>query len=135
MPNEILRWIVALAVLAHGVGHVLFMPVLAGVMRLPSSGHSWLLTSAVGDTPTRLVATLVAAVAIGAFVAAGAGLLTQVGWWRQAAVVGAAISIGLIVAMWDGIPTSSAFFAFVFDLLVLGALLIARWPTEQSMGA
>ena len=41
----------------------------------------------------------------------------------------------LIVVFWDGLPTSSAFFAVAFDTAVLVALLVLHWPSEATVGA
>jgi hypothetical protein len=135
MSNDVIRWVIGLAVLAHGIGHALFMPALNSLMRLDTSGRSWLLSPVVGDGATQALATVVAG-AIGiAFVAAGAGILLQTGWWRQVAIIASVASIALVVLLWDGIPTSSAFFAFVFDAVVLAALIVAHWPSPETIGA
>ena len=131
MSNELLRAAVGLVVLAHGVGHVLFMPLAYSLMRIPESGHSWLVSGAVGDGVAHLVATAIGAVALVLFVVAGWGVLVQAAWWRRVAIVGAVVSALLIVVFWDGVPTSSAVFALAFDVLVLAALLVAHWPSES----
>lgn len=135
MSNDAWRWIIGLAVLAHGVGHVLFMPAMAGLMKLGTSGHSWLLTGVAGDGLTKGLATLVGGVVFVAFVAASGGLFLQAAWWRPLTIAASVASIILIVAMWDGLPTSPAIAALVFDGLVLAALVVARWPSEDLIGA
>ena len=130
MSPDVVRWIIALVLFAHGVGHVLFLPALAPVLRLDASGTSWLLDPIVGIGATRLVATLVAVVALLAFVLAAGGVLLQSPWWRSVAVGGAVASACLILAMWGGLQTSGAFSALAFDVVVLVALLVARWPSE-----
>lgn len=135
MSGDVLRSVIGLAVLAHGIGHVLFMPFLNGTLRLQADGHSWILSGVLGDGATKGLATLVAAVAGALFIAAGVGVLGQTAWWRQLAVIAAAASLAVIVVMWDGVPTSSAFFALVFDVVVLAALLFAHWPSTETIGA
>ncbi|TAJ99008.1 MAG: hypothetical protein EPO36_13370 [Chloroflexota bacterium] len=135
MSNDVWRWVIGLAVLAHGVGHVLFLPAMAGLMKLQASGHSWLLTGIAGDGLTRGFASLAAGVVLIAFVAASGGLLLQAAWWRPLAIAAAVGSAVLIVTMWDGLPSSPAIAALVFDAVVLAALLIARWPGEDMIGA
>jgi hypothetical protein len=131
MSNELWRWVIAIVVFAHGVGHILFMPILSSTLRLTSDGLSWLLSGVLGDVPTRWLASTVALVAIVLFVGAAAGLVGQAAWWRPLAIAGALISAALVVVMWDGIPTSSAAFALAFDAVVLVALLLAHWPSEE----
>lgn len=134
MSPEIIRWIVALAVLAHGIGHVLFMPALSGAMRLEASGHSWLLTGLVGDGLTRLVATLSGGALVLAFMAAAAGIEWQTAWWRPLAMAASIASMVLVVAMWDGLPTGPAAAAFIFDAAVLVAMLVVHWPAPELIG-
>jgi hypothetical protein len=135
MSNDVIRWGLGLMVLVHGIGHMLFMPLLAETLRLGTDGRSWLLTGVLGESPTRLLATLVAGVIAIAFIAAGLGIIVSAGWWRPVVIAAAVASMTLVVAMWDGIPTSSALFAFLFDGLVLVALLVADWPSSETMGA
>jgi hypothetical protein len=130
MSPELVRWAVAAVLFAHGVGHVLFIPLLAPALRLDASGASWLLDPVLGSGTTKLLATLVGGAALAAFVAAAAGVAIQASWWRPLAVAAAVASAGLIVALWGGLQGSSAFAALAFDLLVLVALLVARWPAE-----
>lgn len=134
MSNDVWRWVIGLAVLAHGVGHVLFMPLFAGTMKLQVSGHSWLLSGILGDEPVKWLGTLAATIALVIFVAAGVGLLGQTTWWRPLAIAGSVVSLALVAALWDGLPVSSAFFALAFDLVVLAALLFAHWPSEEMIG-
>lgn len=135
MSADVIRWIVAIVVIAHGIGHVLFMPLLNGAMRLQADGHSWLLTGVVGDGPTKGLATIVAGLIGVAFVVAGVGILGQTTWWRTLAIAASVASLVLIVAMWDGLPTSSAAFAVAFDVAVLIALLVVHWPSTETIGA
>lgn len=135
MSPDVVRWILAVVVFAHGVGHVLFAPMLAGAMKLDASGHSWLLTGVLGDGATRLVASLVAAVVTAAFIVAAGGIVLQAGWWRGVALGAAVASIVLVAAMWDGLPTGPASAAIAFDLAVLAALLLVHWPSPDLIGA
>ncbi len=134
MSNDVWRWVIGLAVIAHGLGHVLFMPLFAGTMNLQASGHSWLLSGILGDEPVKWLGTLVASVALVIFVAAGVGLIGQMSWWRPLAIAGSVVSMALVLALWDGLPVSNALFALAFDLVVLAALLLAHWPSEEMIG-
>ena len=113
-------WVLALAVLGHGIGHVLTMLFLFGAMRLEAS-VSWLLTPALGDGLVRVAASIAAAAALLAFVVAAGGIAFQAPWWRSVAIAGAAVSIGLVVAMWGGLQPSSTIWALAFDAAVLVA--------------
>jgi hypothetical protein len=135
MSPELVRWIVALVVFAHGVGHVLFAPILAGAMKLDASGHSWLLTGVLGDAPTRALATAIAAAVTASFVIVAGGIVVQASWWRGLAIAASLGSILLVALMWDGIPSGPATWAVAFDVVVLGALLVVHWPSPEVIGA
>jgi hypothetical protein len=135
MSPDLVRWIVGIVVMAHGVGHVLFAPLLSGGMKLDASGHSWLLTGVLGDGLTRGIASLVAAIVTAAFVVAAGGVVLQTSWWRGLAIGAAVLSIVLVAAMWDGLPTSPAGAALAFDVVVVVALLLFHWPSTELIGA
>lgn len=134
MANDqtLLRLALAVVVLAHGIGHVLF---LVPTVRLASwadqTGHSWLLTGSLGDGPTRAIAAVIWIAAIALFVAGVVGFLTGAGWWPAVTIVGAIVSIVGIVAMWDGLAQPSAMLALAFDVVVLVALAWAHWPATE----
>jgi hypothetical protein len=135
MSNDVWRWVITLALFAHGVGHILFMPVIAPALKLAVSGHSWLLTGVLGEGPTKVLASAAGLALLGAFVAASGGVLMHAPWWRPVAIGAAVGSLALIIAVWDGLPASSAFWALAFDVVVLIALVFAHWPTEEMVGA
>jgi hypothetical protein len=128
----VIKVAIAIALFGHGVGHVLF---LAPTARLATwadqSGHSWLLAPVVGDGVARAAATLAWSAAIVLFVAASAGLVMNLDWWRAAAVVGALVSALAIATSWGGIAPSNAVIALVVDIIVLVALLVLRWPSAE----
>jgi len=121
--------LIAVVVLAHGVGHILFLgPALRVVAWADQTSHSWLLTAALGDGPSRAIASLVWSAAIVLFVAGVAGYVTDAAWRRAATVIAALVSLVGIVVFWDGLAMPSAVFALIADLTILAALLIAHWP-------
>jgi hypothetical protein len=44
-------------------------------------------------------------------------------------------SVVLVAAMWDGLPSSPAAAAVAFDIVILGALLVAHWRSSEMIGA
>jgi hypothetical protein len=131
-----LKLVLAVVVLAHGVGHLLFLgPSLRVVDWAGQTSHSWLLTGALGDGPTRAIASIIWIATIVLFVAGVCGYLLGTPWWQGATVAGAIVSIVGIVLFWDGLASSSAAFALVFDAVVLVTLLLARWPAAETVGA
>ena len=133
--SDAIRYGLALVVFAHGVGHVLFLaPALGFANWADQTGHSWLLSGVVGDGASRAVATLIWCAVIALFVAGVGGFLSGADWWRAATVAGAALSIVGIGVFWDGIATASATFALIADVVILGALLVAHWPSTELAG-
>jgi hypothetical protein len=128
--------IIAVVVLAHGLGHVLFlMPAVRLADWAGQTSHSWALTATLGDVPARGIAALIWTAAILLFTAGVAGFVTGDEWWRPIIIAAAIVSIGGLVLFWDGIATSSAVFALAFDVVVLVSLLVAHWPSVQTAGA
>jgi hypothetical protein len=131
-----LRFALAGVVLMHGVGHILFLgPALRVVDWAGQSSRSWLLTTPLGDTAARGLASVVWAGTIVLFVAGVAGFLTDQSWWRTVTIGAAVLSAAGIVVYWDGLATSSAAAALLVDALILGALLLAHWPSTEVVGS
>ena len=131
-----LKLVLAVVVLFHGIGHLLFLgPTLGVVEWAGQTGHSWALTGVLGDGPTRTVGALIWVATIVLFVAGVAGFLTAQPWWIGVTVVASVLSIAGIVLMWDGIATSNAVMALAVDIVILVSLLWAHWPTSEIVGA
>lgn len=135
MSPDLLRWIAAIALFGHGVGHVLFMPVLFPAMRLEASGRSWLLSGALGDGPTGAVTSVVGGVLVIAFIAVAGGIAMQTTWWRAVAIGAALASIILVAVLWGGLLSGPATAAAVFDVAILVALTMVGWPARTLIGS
>jgi hypothetical protein len=131
-----LRLVLAVVVLAHGLGHVLFLgPSLRLVDWAGQTSHSWLLTAAVGDGVARGVAAVTWLATMALFTAGAAGYLADAAWWRPVTVAAAVVSITGIVVFWDGIAPSSAIPAIAFDVVLLVVLLVLHWPATDTVTA
>ena len=128
--------ILAVVLFAHGIGHLLFLgPALKVVDWAGQTGHSWLLSAPLGETVSRGLAATLWTGSIVLLVAGAGALLAGQAWWRPACALGAVVSLVGIVLFWDGVAATNAFFALAFDVLVLGALLVAHWPTTELVGS
>ena len=127
---------IATVLLAHGVGHVLFLaPTLKLADWAAQTGWSWALAPLVGDGVARLMGSALWAVAIMLFVAAAGGYLVDSSWWRVVAIGGAVASgIGIIV-MWSGIATTNAVLTLAVDVIVVALLLWTRASAATAAGA
>jgi hypothetical protein len=119
-----LRNILAIVIVAHGIGHVLFLVPLLGIADWGQSTQSWLFR---GDTFARLVGSLLWLTAIIGFCMAAYGLWNQLSWWSSAALIASLASAVGLVLFWANPPTSSVFFAFAFNVAVIGLAFAVQW--------
>ncbi len=118
-----IRLALAVPLIGHGLAHVsgFFASWTnndAGFGRRP-----WIFSSGVGlqSLVGRLFGLLwLAAAAV--LVAAGVGLAVEAAWWQTLAVVGALLSLVVILPWWNTVP-SGAKIGAAFDLLILILLL------------
>ena len=126
-----LRMIIALVLIAHGIGHT--MGVLAAWTPVPSglSGGHWLLSNGVTlDSPVGRAVSLLWVAALLLTVGSGLGLLFQQDWWQPLAVAGSVCSLLAIGPWLNLMPVGSAIGAVAVDLLVLAGLL---GPWHESL--
>jgi hypothetical protein len=120
-----LNLIVTIAVLAHGIGHVLFLVAPFGIVAGQST-RSWLL-SPIGNWLAVGAGSVIWIVAIVGFSVAAVGFWTHTDWWRALAIVSSIVSGAGIILFWSNPPSSPAISALVFDVIVLATLLVFRW--------
>ncbi len=135
MSGDFWRIAVALVILVHGIGHVLFLAPCLGITQWGQSAHSWVLTKTLGDLPTRVIGGLLWLVVIAGFVAAGVGLLGQHAWWRTLAVGSSAVSLLALVLFVQGTSIQPVLSAALMDVAILLALLWLQWPSADLVGA
>jgi len=135
MSGGIWRIVIALVILAHGIGHVLFLAPCLGITQWGQSAHSWLLTKALGDVPARVIGSLLWFVVIAGFVTAGTGLLGQQVWWRTLATASAGVSLLALLLFVNGSKTQPVLSAALMDVAILVALLWVHWPSVDLVGA
>jgi hypothetical protein len=133
MTIETLRILVAVVLIAHGIGHVMGIMTAMGMKLSDSnSSDSWLLTRFVGDTIPRILSVIVWGLAMVGFVAAGLGLLNLLvpfESWQELAIGSSIISlIGLVVFPFGLATTFNKVAAGVVDVAVLVGLLWLGWP-------
>jgi hypothetical protein len=135
MSGGFWRVVVALVIMVHGIGHVLFLAPCLGITQWGQSAHSWLLTKTLGDVATRVIGSLLWLVVIVGFLAAGIGLLGQFAWWRTLAVASAGGSLLALVLFASGSSTQPLLSAAGMDIAILVALVWIHWPSVDLVGA
>ena len=123
--DVLLRSVIAIVLLIHGIGHLLFLANSWGYWKGGEESRSWLFSGVFGaGQAVEGIFGLLWLIPLLGFVAVSWGYLTHQGWWPQVALASAAISLVMIVLWWGSLVTGSAFFALVFNVAVI---LIVLW--------
>jgi hypothetical protein len=138
--SNLVRIILVLVLIAHGLGHTLGLFPTVGLGKAASwSDQSWLFTSLLGEALTRWIGVVVWLLATGGFIVVGLGLLgtaTPLPWWRSLAMAAAIISLVGIVLYPHAFPgLLNTVGALVVDIIVLVALFWLHWPATQLAGS
>ena len=133
MSNEMLRSVIAVLVVAHGIGHILFLISSLGLADWGQSTRSWLLTDQIGDKRARAVGSLLWLGATAGFIVAGLAILAGWAWWRPLNIVSAAISLLGLILFLSRRPTQPAVSAALFDAILLVWMAGLGWlPTSLA---
>jgi hypothetical protein len=133
-----LRIVIALVLLGHGIGHILGpLQVFRVAAVSPGwNGESWLLTGATGTSVSNVVGVaLWLAAMIGFVVLAGVvmGWLPAT-WWAPLAVASSVVSLVGIVLFPAAFPLTSTIGAVAVDAAVLVATLWLHWvPSDLAV--
>lgn len=130
--------VIALVLLAHGIGHSMGLLQLFKVATVNPAWHgdSWILSSVLGATPSQVVGGILWTVSIAGF-AALAGMV--LGWlpadWFDRVAIGSAIASLVALFLFPvAFPTFSTIGALVVDAAVLTATVWYGWrPGEQGI--
>jgi hypothetical protein len=134
-----LKLIIALVLLAHGIGHSMgLLQIFNVAVTNPAwRGESWLLGSSAGSTAVAsVIGGIVWTASIVGFAALAAvvmGWLPDT-WWAPLAVGSATVSLIGLLLFPLAFPTISSIGAFAVDAVVLVAVLWANWePSELAI--
>ena len=118
-----LRLIFAVPLIGHGLAHISGFIASwtnndAGYGRRP-----WIFSSGVGlQGPVGRLFGLLWLASAAALVASGIGLALETTWWQTVGIIGAVLSLVVIIPWWNTVP-SGAKIGAAFDLLILILLL------------
>jgi hypothetical protein len=124
MDNNLVRWVLVILLLAHGVGHI--MGFLAAWTDVPMgfNNRPWLLSQGVTiDGGVGRAFGLLWLVALIAFVGGALGLVGHQDWARPLLVAAAFISLIAILPWWNTVTAGARTGAILVDLAVIFALL------------
>lgn len=134
--DNILRWVVIIVLLAHGIGHI--MGFLAAWTTVPMgfTDRPWLFSDTITvESAVGRAFGLLWLVAMIAFLGAAFGLIGHQVWWRPLLIAAAVISLAAILPWWNTVTAGPRFGAVLVDLAILIALL-PPWglQIEQAIG-
>ncbi len=127
LPN----WVIGVFFVAHGWAHVWYIILSQRLLEIKEvgwTGESWLLSGFLGEQILRNVATVGYSVSLIGFMAGGAGLLLNQGWWRSVTLASAVVSLVTVVLFWDGklsMLTERGLIGLLIDVAVI--LYITRF--------
>jgi len=129
------RIVIALVLLAHGIGHSLGLFPAFGLAKTKQwTDHSWLLTDFIGESAARWFGVILWLAAMLGFIGAALGfygiLIPQE--WRSLAIASAIVSLVGIALYWNAFQSlTNKIGAIAIDLIILVALLWAHWPASE----
>ena len=133
-----LRTLFAVFTILHGLVHLWPVVLSQGLVEYKPemgwTGESWLLTGLIGDSATRLVASVVYLVAAVMVVVSGVGLFTGLQWWRPVLLASAVFSAAVILTFWDGragLLVEKGLVGLLIDLAIVLLLLVLKWPAVR----
>ena len=143
MSDQMIKLVIAGALLLHGLGHGGALGALVWIGARPGTdtggwqaARSWLATGLPAGTATTVASAFWIASLIGFAVAAlgfwGIGLPGDA--WRPLAAVSALVSMVGIVLFFGTWPMFNTIAALAVNVAVLVALLALRWPPETMFG-
>ena len=119
----------------HGLVHLLYAGQSRRLFELRPGmvwpDGSWLFSKLLGDETTRLLASILLALAALGFMAGGLGLLIRQDWWRPVTVGAAVVSGAIFLLFWDGrfqALDDKGGVGLLINLAILVAVLIGKWP-------
>ena len=136
MSTSSLRIIIAIVLIAHGIGHVLGVLAALGNKLTPShSARSWLLTNMLGETISRVLVFVIFLTATLGFIGAGLGMfnwLVPGSMWQQLAIGASVLSLVGLALFLNVFPTifPNWIGANAVNVAGLLSLLWLHWPPE-----
>lgn len=130
-----LKLVIALVVLAHGIGHSMGLLQIFKVATVNPQwqGDSWILTGLTGATVTQAVGAVIWTTAILGFTAL-AGVVVgwlPAGWWPPLAIASTLASLVGLLLFPMAFPLFSTIGAFVVDVVVLAVVVWSLWTPSD----
>ena len=129
------RFLLGLFLILHGLVHLWLFTLSQRLIEFKPemgwSGKSWLLTGLLGDSTTRLLASILFVVAAVAFVLSGVTIFLRSDWWWSMLLGASIVSAVTLFLFWDGsvdLIIQKGLIGFFISLVIFLVLLLARRP-------
>ena len=125
-----IKWLVALALFMHGVGHIAFFFAAFTPIDMQYTPQPWIFPGDVLITsPIGKAFALLWLIAMIGFIAAALGLVSGQPWWATTAVAASVISLVVIIPWWNTIDATTRTWALLADVVVIVAFAFP-WRTR-----
>ena len=129
-----LRFLIGIFFVLHGLVHLWYVTLSQRLVEFQPemgwSGNSWILTTPIGDSVTRFLASGLFSLVALVFTASGIGIIMRSEWTRPTLLGAALLSMVIIFLFWDGKPqmlVKKGLLGLLVNLIVLVALLVFQW--------
>jgi hypothetical protein len=131
-----IRWFIAIAMLMHGAGHIMFVLEAFTDSPMGFNDAPWMLPgSFTVDSPIGKAFALLWLLALLGFMVAAAGLVARQEWWPALAVASAVVSLAVLLPWWNTIPQSSRSWVLLANVVVILAFGMPwREQVVKSLG-
>jgi len=120
----VLQYLAALVLIAHGLGHSVYILASWTSIEAGFSDKAWVLPGDyMLDSTVGMVWGVFWAVALALFAAAGTGVLMEKEWWRTCALTGSVVSLVAILP-WAMTVVSGALAGAALDVAIILVLLL-----------
>jgi hypothetical protein len=128
MLGFVLRLVIGFLLIMHGFAHWRITSNWGALATAQST-----VLSSIGLTESAIDAfgTALWLVALFVFLAAGAAILFNQEWWRQLAIIGAAVSLLTIALFWQ----TTMILGALVDVAIVVVLVGSDWPSPALVGA
>jgi uncharacterized membrane protein YphA (DoxX/SURF4 family) len=130
-----LRFIVGIFIVLHGLVHLLYLGQSKRLFELQAGmvwpDGSWAFSKLFKDEVIRGLASISCLLAAIGFVAGGTGIFVGQAWWHPVVVGSATFSVIIFILFWDGKMQhldDKGGIGILINLAILVAGLILRWP-------
>ena len=118
-----LKLIASLALIFHGIGHIIGVSAAWTPIKMGFSDRPWIFSAGINiESGLGRIFGLVWLIATLASIIAGFGLYFRQDWWLTLTIVGTIVSLVAVITWFRAFPSGANMSALVFDVIILVGL-------------